>query len=119
MSGYPVNLTTLITGENQSLGAMEVIDGVGEYEYVTASSASIVLGSTGAAGDYLGRMICVVVSSASSLAQIHDGTTTMTIMQANTTPGTYVVPLGIKSTSGGWKLSTLGSTHVIAVGAFT
>jgi hypothetical protein len=118
MSGYPVNLTTLITGENQSIGAMEVIDGIGEYEYVSTSSASIVLGSTGAAGDYLGKMVCIVVSSASSLTRIHDGTTTLTVLQNGTTPGTYVVPLGIKSTSGGWSVST-GTTGVIAVGAFT
>jgi hypothetical protein len=40
------------------------------------------------------------------------------VLQNGTTPGTYVVPLGIKSTSGGWSVST-GTTGVIAVGAFT
>lgn len=118
MSGYPVNLTTLITGENQSLGAMEVIDGVGDYELVDASAASAVLGTNGAVGDYIGRMICVVASSTSSSVRLHDGSTTLTVLPNGQSPGTYVVPLGIKSTSGGWRVTT-GTGTAIAVGAFS
>lgn len=117
-SGYPVDLKTLISGENQSLGALEVIDGVGDYEAITVSSASVVLGSTGAAGDYVNRLICVVATSISAVVQLHDGGSTLPILQTGTAAGTYVVPLGIKSTSGGWSVST-GTTGVIAVGAFT
>ena len=117
-SGYPVDLKTLISGENQSLGALEVIDGVGDYEAVTVSSERVVLGTTGAAGDYVNRLICVVATSISAVVQLHDGTSTLPILQTGTAAGTYVVPLGIKSTSGAWRLTTNGPT-VIATGAFT
>ncbi|MBU6163277.1 MAG: hypothetical protein KGO50_19365 [Myxococcales bacterium] len=117
--GYPVDLKTLISGENQSLGALEVIDGVGEYEFVSTGT-SAVLGSTGAAGDYIGKLICIVESSVSSLVTLEDGSgSKMTILPGNQNKGTYVVPLGIKSTSGAWKVTTDGAVRVMATGAFT
>lgn len=117
-SGYPVDLKTLISGENQSLGALEVIDGIGDYEAISTSSASIVLGTTGAAGDYLGKLICVVEATASAVVQVHDGSETFTVLRNGTNVGTYVVPLGIKSVSGSWKVTT-GTSRVLAIGAFS
>jgi len=123
MSGYPMRLSELITGENQSLGALEVIDGVGEYETVAASQTDQVLGSTGAAGDYLHRLICVVSTAATAQVQIQDGSGGSDITVLPNSPGggigTYVIPVGIKSTTGGWRVTTGAGVAVIAVGAFT
>jgi hypothetical protein len=121
-TGYPVNLTTLITGENQSLGALEVIDGVGDYETVAASQTNQVLGGTGAAGDYLGRLICVVATAATAQVQIKDGSLTAVTVLPNSPGGgigAYVIPVGAKSSAGAWQVTTGAGVSVIAVGAFT
>lgn len=121
-NGYPVNLTTLISGENQSLGALEVIDGVGEYETVAASQTNQVLGSTGAAGDYLGKLICVVATAATAQVQIKDGSESAVTVLPNSPGsgiGTYTILVGAKSRSGAWQVTTGAGVSVIAVGAFT
>lgn len=120
--GYPVDMRTLIAGENQSLGALEVIDGVGEYETVAASQSNQVLGATGAAGDYLGRLVCVVSTAATAQVQIKDGSNSAITVLPNSPGGgigTYVIPLGLKSTTGAWQVTTGAGVAVIAVGAFT
>lgn len=120
--GYPVDMRTLIAGENQSLGALEVIDGVGEYEAVAASQSNQVLGATGAAGDYLGRLVCVVSTAATAQVQIKDGSNSAITVLPNSPGGgigTYVIPLGLKSTTGAWQVTTGAGVAVIACGAFT
>lgn len=120
--GYPVDMRTLIAGENQSLGALEVIDGVGEYETVAASQSNQALGATGAAGDYLGRLVCVVSTAATAQVQIKDGSNSAITVLPNSPGGgigTYVIPLGLKSTTGAWQVTTGAGVAVIACGAFT
>lgn len=122
MSGYPVNLTTLLSGENQSVGALEVIDGGGEYEVVLANTGSFqTLGTIGAAGDYLGRLVCVVTTTTTAQVQIRDGLgTAFTVLPATVgAAGTITIPLGIKSTAGAWQVTTGAGVAVLAVGAFT
>lgn len=120
MSGYPVTMTTLISGENQSLGALETIEGVGEYETVAISVVNQVMGTTGAIGDYLHRLICVVTGTGSQV-QIKDGSgTAFTVLPTGITSiGTFVVPIGMKSTLGAWQVSTGANVTVVAVGAFS
>lgn len=120
--GYPVDMRTLIAGENQSLGALEVIDGVGEYQTVAASQSNQVLGATGAAGDYLGRLVCVVSTAATAQVQIKDGSNSAITVLPNSPGGgvgTYVIPLGLKSQAGAWQVTTGAGVAVIACGAFT
>lgn len=122
MSGYPVNLTTLLSGENQSVGAIEVIDGGGEYETVAASQTNQVLGTIGAVGDYLGRLVCVVSTAATAQVQIKDGGGSAITVFPNSPGGgvgTYVIPLGLKSAAGAWQVTTGAGVAVLAVGAFT
>jgi hypothetical protein len=122
MSGYPVNLTTLLSGENQSVGALEVIDGGGEYETVAASQTNQVLGTIGAVGDYLGRLVCVVSTAATAQVQIKDGGGSAITVFPNSPGGgvgTYVIPLGLKSAAGAWQVTTGAGVAVLAVGAFT
>jgi len=120
--GYPVNLKTLISGENQSLNVLEVIDGVGDYETVAASQTDQVLGTSGAVGDYLGKLICVVATAATAQVQIKDGSGSAITVFPNSPGGgigTYTILVGAKCTGLGWKVTTGAGVSVIAVGAFS
>lgn len=120
--GYPVNLKTLISGENQSLNVLEIIEGVGDYETVAASQTDQVLGTTGAPGDYLSKLICVVATAATAQVQIKDGSGSAITVLPNSPGGgigTYTVPIGAKCTGVGWKVTTGAGVSVIAVGAFS
>lgn len=93
-----------------------------EYETVAAGQTNQMLGTTGAAGDYLARVICDVATAATSQVDITDGTGSAINVLQNTVGsgvGTYVIDLGIRSRYGGWKVTTGAGVSVIAVGKFT
>ena len=113
-SGYPVNLTTLITGENQSLGLLET-SGPGTYVNGSAvtSAADINLGSPGAVGNKLyGIAVYNGSASAFTACVLKDGSTTIDFLSlgmttlAPTTFATWTPPGGVmESKNGGWKLN--------------
>jgi hypothetical protein len=93
-----------------------------EYETVAASQTDQVMGATGAAGDYLEGVLCVVATAATSQVQIKDGAgSAITVLPNAVGPGvgTYYVPLGLTSTSGAWKITTAAGVSVIGIGDFT
>lgn len=112
----------LLAGEDQDLDALRVINGGDEYETVAASQTNQALGATGAAGDYLDKLIIVVATAATAQVQIKDGGSAAITVFPNSPGGgigTYVVPLGLRSTSGAWQVTTLaGSTEYATVAAF-
>lgn len=117
-----VYLASLLSGEDQTLGYLSVADAATEYETVAASQTDQVLGATGAAGDYLGKLVVVVTTAATAQVQIKDGTGTAITVFPNSPGGgvgTYVLPLGLKSNSGGWKVTTGAGSAVIASGLFS
>ena len=95
------------------------------YEHVAASQTAQVLGGTGAAGDYLHRLICTVSTAATSLVQIVDGTgagiLTHTVLPNNVGGGVgvYNIEFNAVSSNGAWKVTTGAGATVIAVGNFT
>lgn len=94
----------------------------GEYETVAASQTDQALGATGAAGDFLEGLICVVATAATSQVQIKDGAgSAITVLPNNVGGGvgTYPVPLGLTSLAGAWKITTAAGVSVIATGNFT
>lgn len=94
----------------------------GAYEYVdvAAGASAQVLGGAGAIGDFLARLICVVSTALTSNVAITDGTgSAFTILQTNTAIGTYILEVGARSTTGGWKVTTGAGVTVRAVGRFT
>lgn len=94
----------------------------GEYETVAASQTDQALGATGAAGDYLEGLICVVATAATSQVQIKDGSGSAITILPNAVGngvGTYSIPVGLISLSGAWKITTAAGVSVIAVGNFT
>jgi hypothetical protein len=133
-TGYPVNLTTLITGENQSLGVLETSS---PGTYVTAvgatSAADIAIGSLGAAGDKLFAFTVFNDSGDPFTAfSIKDGSTALTVLDtssfttlADGARATFTAPGGcLESKNGGWKINitcvgTMAQIYILAVGAFT
>jgi hypothetical protein len=108
-------------------GALTVnIPGIttGSYETVAASQTAQVLGTTGAIGDYLNGLLIIPATTAAGAVSILDGSTSIQVFAgggttALTTLIPWFVPLGAKSTTGPWKVTTGANVSVIAVGSFT
>lgn len=101
---------------------MFVRESEGDYETVAASQADQVLGATGAAGDWLQRLICVVATAATAAVSIKDGAGSAISVLPNSPGGgvgVYVIELGLKSSNGAWKITTGAGVSVIGVGDFT
>jgi len=103
------------------LGPLEVIEGADEYEAVGTSASDQALGGTGAAGDYLSKLIVQVgTAGANGVASIKDGAGSSIPIVPSTTPiGVYVIHLGIRSVSGAWKVTTGSAATALAIGKFT
>ena len=92
-----------------------------QYETVAASVTAQVLGTTGAVGDYLHRLIISNVTAATASVTILDGSTSIVIQTgaAGIPLGVYSVELNIASASGAWKVTTGAGSTVIGVGIFS
>ena len=95
----------------------------GEYETVAASATDQVLGTTGAANDYLAGVLIVPATTSPGAVSIKDGSgsaitifTGGSLSVSNLVP--FFVPLGIKCATA-WKMSTGASVSAIAVGNFS
>lgn len=97
-------------------------NGGGEYETVAASQSDQVLGATGATGDYLDGLLCVVATAATAQVQIKDGGGSAITVFPNSPGGgvgSYFVPIMAKSSAGAWKVTTGAGVSVLATGNFT
>ena len=90
-----------------------------KYEHVAASQTAQVLGSTGATGDYLHRLIITVSTSLTGTVALLDNTTSHTLVAANTAIGVYSIEINTFSKNGAWKVTTGAGAEVVAVGNFT
>ena len=89
------------------------------YETVAASQTAQVLGTAGATGDYIHRLVITVATAATGTVALLDSTTSIPITAANTPIGVYIVDLCILSKNGPWKVTTGAGATVIAVGKFS
>ena len=89
------------------------------YEHVAASQTAQVLGSTGATGDYLHRLVITVSATATSTVSVLDNTTSHVLVAANTAIGVYSIEMNTFSKNGAWKITTGAGAEVVAVGNFT
>lgn len=91
------------------------------YETVAASQTAQVLGGTGAKGDYLSHLICVVATAATSAVTLLDGSTSISVLPnaVGGGIGTYTIPMGLYAATGPWKVTTGAGVSVIAVGIFS
>ena len=96
-----------------------------QYEHVAVSQTAQVLGTTGAVGDYLHRLICTVTTGATGNVLIVDGSgagvLTHTVLPASASiiPGVYNIEFNTVSANGAWKVTTGAGVEVMAVGIFT
>ena len=96
----------------------------GDYETVAASQTDQALGATGAAGDYLAGVLIVPATTSPGAVSIKDGGgSAITIFTGGATSVSnlvpFFVPLGIKSASGAWALTTGAAVSAIGVGNFS
>ncbi len=93
-----------------------------EYETVAASQTDQALGATGATGDYLEGLLCVVATAATAAVSIKDGAGSAISVFPNSPGagvGTNYVPVMARSTAGAWKVTTGAGVSVFATGNFT
>lgn len=94
-----------------------------EYEAVAASATNQAMG-TGAVGDYLSHITVTPTSVSPGAVSIKDGGATAIVVFAGgtdsvTTLHPFVIPIGAKSTSGAWQISTGADVTAIGFGDFT
>lgn len=95
----------------------------GEYEAVAASATDQVMGATGGTGDYLSHVIVIPAVAACGLVTIKDNTTAIiSFVGGGTTAmpsvAPFVIPVGMYSASGAWKITTGSNVSCVAVGNF-
>jgi hypothetical protein len=94
-----------------------------EYETVAASQTAQALGATGATGDYIAGVLIIPATTSPGNVLLLDNATSITIFTggassvSNLVP--FFVPLGIKSVSGAWKITTGANVSCIGIGNFT
>lgn len=91
------------------------------YETVAASQTAQVLGTVGAIGDVIERLIITPGGAAAGLVTLLDGATSIPIKIVETASPLvpYSIELRMKSVSGPWKVTTGALVTVIAVGQFS
>lgn len=100
---------------------LPTVNGADEYEAVAASQTDQVIGATGATGDYLSHVLVIPGTTSPGAVTIKDGTTTIISYAGGTVASTipFVIPVGVKSVSGAWKITTGSNVTCLAVGDFT
>lgn len=95
-----------------------------QYETVAASQTAQILGTTGAVGDYLAGVLCFPGAAGCGVVTILDNATTLgtfagggTIALPSLVP--FMIPVGIVSASGAWKITTGANITVVGIGKFT
>jgi hypothetical protein len=101
--------------------AARPLDRGNDYETVAAGQTTQTLGATGAKGDLLTLVVCVVSTAATGTVAIKDGSETAITILPNSPGagvGTYVIPLNLVSRTGAWQITTGAGVAVIATGEF-
>lgn len=111
------------------LPSLQLADGSGapvnlkedQYEAVSASATDQVVGATGAAGDFLAQIIIQPATTGAGTVTVKDGTTAIFTFTSGTLSNLapIIVPLGLTSVNGAWKISTGTNVSVLACGRFT
>lgn len=91
------------------------------YQDVAASATATVLGSTGAAGDWLDGILVIPETTGAGTVALLDNATSVNIFVAGTLTSLvpFFIPMGCLSKNGAWKITTGANVHVRAFGNFT
>jgi hypothetical protein len=96
---------------------------VGEYETVAASQTAQALGATGATGDYISGILVVPATTSPGNVLLLDNAISITVFTggassvSNLVP--FLIPLGMYSVSGAWKITTGSNVSCVGIGNFT
>lgn len=118
-AGGVVPLTQTTTGRLR----VDVDFSAGEYETVAASQTAQVLGATGATGDYISGLLVIPATTTPGVVTLLDNAISIPVFVggassvSNLVP--FFIPLGLKSVSGAWKVTTGANVSVIGIGNFT
>ena len=103
--------------------AIQVAATQDEYETVAASQTAQVLGPTGATGDYIAGILVIPATTSPGNVLLLDNATSITVFTGGASSVTnlvpFFIPLGIKSVSGAFKLTTGANVSCIGIGDFT
>lgn len=121
-NGATVQRVTIATDDQTASRINDAL--VGDYETVAASQTDQALGATGGSGDYLAGLLVVPATTSPGAVSIKDGAgSAITVFTggsssvSNLVP--FFVPLGIKSSSGAWSVTTGANVSAVASGNFT
>jgi hypothetical protein len=95
----------------------------GEYETVAASQTAQTLGPTGATGDYIAGILVIPATTSPGVVTLLDNATSIPLFVggassvSNLIP--FYIPLGMKSVSGAFKITTGANVSCIGIGNFT
>lgn len=117
-----VLITGALTDAELRASPLPVVEPWTEYEAIAADSADQAAGAAGAAGDYLSHI--VIQPAAAEIGDVvvkDDATVIFTRTGGDTLPdlSPIIVPFGVKSKNGAWKLTTGADVSVLACGDFT
>jgi len=94
-----------------------------EYEKVAASQTGQVLGATGASGDLINGILVVPASTSPGAITLLDGAISILVFTGGATSVSnlvpFLIPLGLRSVSGAWSLTTGANVSCVAIGDFT
>ncbi len=94
-----------------------------EYEKVAASQTDQALGATGGAGDLINGILVIPATTSPGAITLKDGATSIAVFTGGATSVSnlvpFFIPLGIRSVSGAWSLTTGANVSCVAVGDFT
>jgi len=94
-----------------------------QYETVGASQTDQVLGATGATGDLINGILVIPATTSPGAITLKDGATSIAVFTGGATSVSnlvpFLIPLGIRSISGSFKLTTGANVSCICIGDFT
>lgn len=100
------------------------VDQYAQYETVAASATAQVMGATGATGDYLAGVLVFPGTAAAGVVTILDNATTIGTFAGGGTTALpslvpFMIPVGLFSVSGAWKITTGTNVTAVGIGKFT
>lgn len=102
-------------------GSKSFAQNITDWETVAASQSDQVCGTTGTRGDVIDKLVIVPATTAAGNVSIKDGGGSAISVFATGTLSDLrpiVIPLGMKSLAGGWKVTTGANVSAICIGRF-
>lgn len=105
-------------------GGLKVDDIFSQYETVSASQTAQAMGATGATGDYLAGVLVFPGTAGCGVVTVLDNATTIGTFAGGGTTALpslvpFMIPIGLYSVSGAWKVTTGANVTAVGIGKFT